>query len=248
MKSDAINELAAALSKAQGEITHATRDSTNPYFNSRYADLASVWEACRGPLSRNGLAIIQSPSFNVGHVTVETTILHSSGQWQSSELTMVPVKSDPQGIGSAITYIRRYSLAAVVGVAPDDDDGNAASGKTGKTGSDVTTEAIPLPPRAVKAERPPDPFAGSPLTTVEVAMKTPEYIGVNQKKAFARAWKEALPEELRDMAEALRGDWMTRNGYVDAAGQPTSVSIMLSEFESVRRKACDFAAGLGETK
>lgn len=134
-KSESIAELATALAKAQGEIKGAVKDSSNPFFKSSYADLASVWDACRKPLSDNGLAVIQTMDFlpdNPEFVVVDTTLTHSSGQWISGRLVVKPVKSDPQGSGSCITYLRRYSLQSIVGIAPEDDDGNAASGKEDK--------------------------------------------------------------------------------------------------------------------
>lgn len=129
---DNIADLAAALSKAQGAIRAAIKERDNPGFKgSKYADLASVWEACRKPLSENGLAIVQSTDFENGDVWIRTILLHSSGQKIEGRYPLRPVKNDPQGYGSAITYARRYCLAAMVGVAPDDDDdGNAATGVT----------------------------------------------------------------------------------------------------------------------
>lgn len=128
-KSESIGALAGALSKAQAEIRGAVKDTANPFFKSKYADLSSVWEACREPLAKNGLSIVQTNRAGEGRVIVETLLMHASGEWISGELDMRPVKDDPQGVGSAITYARRYALAAMVGVAPEDDDGNAASGK-----------------------------------------------------------------------------------------------------------------------
>jgi len=125
--SDNIGNLALALSKAQGEMSPAIKDAANPYFKSKYADLSSVWEAARKPLSKNELAVIQTTNGDSETVTVITTLIHSSGQWVRGTLKMKPVKNDPQGMGSCLTYARRYSLAAIVGVCPDDDDGNAAS-------------------------------------------------------------------------------------------------------------------------
>lgn len=129
-QSESINELATALALAQGKITGALKDSANPFFKSKYADLASVWDACRGPLSDNGLAVIQTTDIDGEGVTVVTTLAHKSGQWVRGKLRLMPKEATPQGIGSAITYGRRYALAAVVGVAQVDDDGNAASGKS----------------------------------------------------------------------------------------------------------------------
>lgn len=136
-RSESINELAGALAKAQAEISHAVKDGVNPHFRSNYADLASVWGACRLPLSKNGLSVVQTMETQVvevegkpvARIYLNTMLLHSSGQWISSQLPLRPVKDDPQGMGSCITYMRRYSLAALVGVAPDDDDdGESAMG------------------------------------------------------------------------------------------------------------------------
>lgn len=129
-KSESIKELAAALAKAQGAIEGAKKDSKNPFYKSSYADLASVWDACRKPLSDNGLCVVQTIDQHDTGAYLETTLMHSSGEWVSSTIAINPVKNDPQGVGSAITYMRRYGLQAMVGIAPEDDDGNAASGKT----------------------------------------------------------------------------------------------------------------------
>lgn len=123
MKSEQINELMAALAKAQGEMRPALKDSTNPHFRSRFADLASVWDACREPLSKHGLAIVQSVVNKDGEQYLETTLGHSSGQWISSEMRLPIQKPGPQELGSCLSYCRRYSLAAIVGVYQDDDDG-----------------------------------------------------------------------------------------------------------------------------
>jgi hypothetical protein len=136
--SENINDLAAALSKAQGQITGALKDSANPFFKSKYADLASCWDACRGPLSANNLAVTQFPETIATQFekTVEratylvTTLLHGSGQWMRSSLLVQPKDDTPQAMGSALTYARRYALTAIVGVAQVDDDGNAASGRS----------------------------------------------------------------------------------------------------------------------
>lgn len=127
--SETINEIATAMAKAQAEIEGAKKDSTNPHFKSSYADLASVWDACRKALTANGLSVVQGPVSDEGRVGVTTMLMHSSGQWIESTLFMRPTKDDPQGAGSCLTYARRYALAAMVGVAPEDDDGNAASAK-----------------------------------------------------------------------------------------------------------------------
>lgn len=126
-KSDSIDLLATALSAAQAEITGAIKESENPFFDSTYADLASVWDAIRGPLSKNGLCVVQSLDMFDSRAVLSTLLAHKSGQWIESVIELAPSKRDAQGWGSVITYMRRYSLAAIVGVAQIDDDGNAAS-------------------------------------------------------------------------------------------------------------------------
>jgi hypothetical protein len=129
-KSETIIELAKALVKAQGQISPALKDSENPHFRSKYADLSSVWAACRKPLTDNGLSVVQMPvdAPTPGSVALTTLLLHTSGEYISSTVSAPLTKQDAQGIGSALTYLRRYALSAIIGVVADeDDDGNAAS-------------------------------------------------------------------------------------------------------------------------
>ena len=137
-QSDSIANLTLALSTVQGKMSHAVKDSANPFFKSKYADLESVWGACRELLSQNGLAVMQFPGLYSDldkSMSLTTIISHKSGEWLSQEMS-VPcgmlgrdgaLKLDAQAAGSALTYMRRYALAAVVGVVQADDDGNAAS-------------------------------------------------------------------------------------------------------------------------
>lgn len=127
--SEPANEIFTALAKAQAEIGTANKDSLNPHFKSKYADLASVWEACRAALTKNSICVVQVPSADGNAVSVTTILGHASGQKIVGELTMIAKGSDPQSVGSCLTYLRRYSLASLVSVCPDDDDGNAATGK-----------------------------------------------------------------------------------------------------------------------
>lgn len=128
-KSDQINELAAALAKAQSEMKGAVKDSANPFFKSKYADLASVWDAWKPVGPKNGLAIVQTASAEGPRVTVTTMLCHVSGQWIQGALTATAKEESGQAIGSIITYLRRYGLAAIVGIAPEDDDGEAAEAR-----------------------------------------------------------------------------------------------------------------------
>ena len=126
--SPVINEIATALSAFQGEVESVKKDGNNPFFKSKYATLAGIMETIRTPLSKNGLAVTQFPLPN-GQLT--TILMHKSGQYMKATYSMTPKDVSPQAMGSVITYMRRYAISAVLGIATeDDDDGNAASGKS----------------------------------------------------------------------------------------------------------------------
>jgi len=128
MKSEQTNELAMALSKAQGEMKHAHLDRVNPHYKSKFASLASCMDAGRGPLSKNGLAIVSALSNREGVLILKTFLLHGSGQWIACEM---PVPgTTPQQVGSSLSYARRYTYCALTGVVGDeDDDGEEGSRK-----------------------------------------------------------------------------------------------------------------------
>jgi hypothetical protein len=153
-KSENINDLSAALSKAQGAMGFAIKDANNPFFKSKYADLSSVVEAIRVAFADNGLSYIQRLHESEKHeVRVETVILHSSGQFISCGILGVPVsKHDAQGFGSALTYARRYSLSAAAGVVADDDDGNAASQAAPNPAA--KPQPVPTPSKPKEAPKP----------------------------------------------------------------------------------------------
>lgn len=129
-KSESIASLGKALAKAQGEVENASKASVNPHFKSKYADLAEVLNTVRPVFASCGLSFVQMPSFLDGVVSVETMLVHESGEWISETASSPITKQDAQGVGSAITYLRRYSLAAFAGIAQEDDDANASVGKT----------------------------------------------------------------------------------------------------------------------
>ena len=135
-KSAQINELAEALAKAQGEMDGAAKKSTNPFFKSGYADLHEVISSTFPHLSKYGLSVTQGNEVISGAVCVTTTLLHKSGQWIRSRIKVPMSKVDAQGVGSATTYGRRYGLAAMVGVAQKDDDGNSISNANPKSAVD----------------------------------------------------------------------------------------------------------------
>lgn len=187
-KSDSIKELATALAKAQGEIENASKSSTNPHFKSKYADLAEVLNTVRPVFAANGLSVMQCPSYDQGVVNVETIIMHASGDWISSTVSAPVSKQDAQGVGSAITYCRRYSLAAVAGIAQEDDDGNMAVGKPAQ-------QAKPAPKAAKQ------PLSADRFTGAIAKVKAGEYSWEN----LANDWvlTEAQRKELRVVVESL---------------------------------------------
>jgi len=128
-----IGALSAALAKAQAEITGAVKDSANPYFKSKYADLESVWSACRKPLTSNGLSVIQTTQPTKHGLMLVTTLAHSSGEWIRGWMPILAKDATAQSQGSGLSYARRYALAAIVGVYQTDDDGEAAQGRSGLT-------------------------------------------------------------------------------------------------------------------
>jgi hypothetical protein len=220
-------DLMTALAKAQGEIEGAKKDSQNPHFKSSYADLASVWSAIREPLSKNGLAITQWPRVVSGAVEVETILAHGE-QFISDVLWMPCAKMDAHGIGSATTYARRYALMAIAGVAPEDDDGNAAIDRSGAPGSAgggtqfrparrspgmAQTESLRVDP----ADR--DMVQGDGRSQYEAnkakkaealpkAINTPEAAGNAVKRL---EWVKASREYLSDKDEHVARDWWIEN-------------------------------------
>lgn len=131
-----------ALSKAQKDIVGAKKDSANPFFKSKYADLASCWDACREALTKNGLCVIQLPQrASEKIVTLQTILAHESGESISSTFSM-PMKDDsPQSYGSTLTYARRYALAAIVGIAQVDDDAESGMQRTQVESSFISKQA-----------------------------------------------------------------------------------------------------------
>ena len=124
-------ELLEALSRAQGKVENAKKKNTNPHFKSNYADLATIWDVIREPLTSEGLCVLQLPcEAPVGQVGLLTIIGHKSGQ-SISERFFLGLKdaTNPQNAGSAFTYMKRYALLGVAGIASEDDDGNAATGR-----------------------------------------------------------------------------------------------------------------------
>jgi hypothetical protein len=204
-RSESIKELVTALSKAQSEIKPAIKDAKNPHFKSDYATLAAAWEACREPLTKNGLAVIQLPDGN----QLITVLAHVSGEFIS---TVTPIcigqsNNPAQAYGSALTYARRYALMAIVGVAPDDDDGNTAGEKTN------------APPQQAKFQAPPKTAQKNPLegalkrlfasaprfgwTADDIGKYAKEKLGVDSRAKLTAAQINAILKHMNDNPNLL---------------------------------------------
>ncbi len=219
--SQTIGKLAAALSKAQGQMKPAPKDAENPYYKSRYADLASVWEAIREPLSKNDLAVIQTTEGEGEAMVLITTLMHSSGEWIRGLLKLTPVektdkegrrlKPDPQSVGSAISYARRYALSAILGVAADDDDGNAASGKdqkpdghtmapNSKSGTSQARPSAP-PPQAPAQNKAPvnKSVPVQPFKLIEGGLTEADVMKVMEASKVSGVSREEIMEEVKNV-------------------------------------------------
>lgn len=146
-QSATLGKLFEALAKAQAQMSGAKKGAENPFFKSKYADLHQVWEAVREPLSSNGLAVIQTTGEVDDKLFVFTIIGHSSGEWMRSETPVKLMKPDPQAMGSAITYARRYALAAICGIAQMDDDAESAMQRADHK---PTAENVKVPQKVIK--------------------------------------------------------------------------------------------------
>ena len=160
-----MKNIATALVKAQQEFGPALKTSSNPHFRTKYADLSACIEAVIDGLNNNGIYLMQLTDEHLDGIKIQTVFIHESGEQMSSGWLYVPAaKNDPQGFGSALTYARRYSIMVACGIAPADDDGNAAS--------KPAPVAAPKPvPKPVEAPKPPAPTLSAPPKKVEGADK-----------------------------------------------------------------------------
>lgn len=132
-RSESIAKISAALVKAQSEMGNASKGSSNPFFKSKYADLNSIREACLPVLNAHGISVLQPTTVLDGKLYVETLLLHESGEFISGMYEVVVGKqNDPQALGAAISYSRRYSLQSIVNIGAEDDDAESAMGRTTK--------------------------------------------------------------------------------------------------------------------
>jgi hypothetical protein len=189
-QSETINELASALAKAQSEIGSVKKDAANPYFRSVYSTLANVWETVKPALTKQGLSVVQMPGSDERGYFVQTQLMHSSGQWIRSTTYMKPAKEDPQGIGSLISYARRYALQAMVMACPDDDDGEAAMGRNTSTQKPVES------PKPVQKAEPARPQEKKPTEAPKAKEVASKFNGENHQALFQELMKLGYtPEE-----------------------------------------------------
>lgn len=144
--SELINEISAALAKAQGKMENPDKGSVNPHYKTNYADLASGINAVRAALAENGLSIVQTTCLDGELLTLKTRLCHASGQWMEGSYPVCKFPTPPQQIGSAMTYARRYSMFAIVGIAPEDDDGDATRNTEVPPGKKTRNDPPPAPP------------------------------------------------------------------------------------------------------
>lgn len=180
--SENINEIAAALSKAQGAMKPAVFNKSNPHFKSKFADLNSCMDACKQPLADNGLCVMQLPEQVNGKDILVTMLAHSSGQWISSEYPLLAARMDSQGFGSAMTYAKRYSLCAMLGiVADEDDDGEATMDRTppkAKHIDPIKLEEARQAPR-MSAEQAEELYALGDLCNQQLIQKMKKFMSAN---------------------------------------------------------------------
>ena len=192
--SESIAKIAEALAAFQSEVKDPARDGENPHFRSKYVQIDGLLAAVRPILSKHGLSIVQSTGGNGQDVSVSTMLLHNSGEWIETDALMIkPAKADPQGCMSAITYSRRYSLSAALGVAwDDDDDGNAAS--------------APKPAPKAKAKKADN--RAEYMAKIKNAMQS-QHISADDGKAICRmkfganSTADLNDSELKDLAENI---------------------------------------------
>jgi hypothetical protein len=199
-QSPTIGTIVAALAKARASFKPVIKDSNNPFFKSKYADLAGVLDSVTPGLSSNGLAIFHTTDNANGALVLTTTLAHESGEWISGTYPIVPVKNDPQGVGAAITYARRYAVSALLSVAAeDDDDGNHAS-QTGKVAS-ITGEILKKKPTWT-----PEQIAEAGSITAEIYRAGGEQ-GEKDVAALRAKMKYDAPTDCIDALGILRNKW-----------------------------------------
>jgi len=203
MRSDSTKEIATALAKFQGSMSAVKKDAVNPFYKSKYATLDTIWEAIRKPLSENGLSVVQTLGIVEGNSVLETTLYHTSGELISGVQLVNPVKLDPQGLGSAITYARRYSLSAILGiVADDDDDANIATKPESK--QEPKAKSPETPSKSASEDSITEPQTKKIYALAKAKGFSPEEAKDFMQKTFNKTFTKALTKsEASQMIEFL---------------------------------------------
>jgi hypothetical protein len=236
-----IGALAEAIAKAQAELENVDKTGSNPAFKAdgkaaKYVKLGAVLDAVRPIFAKHGIAVVQMPVNGEGsNVGIVTLLAHSGGQWIESRMYVAPMKFDAQGAGSAITYLRRYSLMAMAGVAPDDDDGNAAVARP---------EGTAAPSRArAPAEQASSPFDDSPngagRPAGERAAAPPSLPPTNGKAAPAPSADDPERKTKHDRAVAVRD-------RIKAAIEKAKEPVIVDEILRVNRVDMEFILAFHE--
>lgn len=221
-----VDELFAALSKAQGEMGHAHKSADNSFYKKKYADLAECIDAARPCLSTHGLCVVQGPRLASGYVDLEMLLGHSSGQWIACQVSALPKDSGPQSIGSVITYLRRYTYSAMTGLAADDDDGNAGQGLADR--QPAKKPAAPSKPKGEPRNVP-----------IDDGSEDPRKAGSAYSAAMARLMNFHGTDEQFDNMKSGFFDWLVKaeaDGEVTKA-QADALTTALNKIEDGRKEA-----------
>ena len=208
--SESITKLAAALVKAHGEIRGVTKDSTNPHFGSRYTSLDATMDMVRPILAKNGLAVVQGATVpetdggGIKNFSLETMLLHESGEWMSNAVTIPVEKANAQGVGSGLSYARRYGVSALLALSSDeDDDGNGATSAPAKRQPQKGPERVPAPKAEPKPTSKPEAWDGQLPSALayKLPFKASKLFGTPlgemavEDLAKARAWASSQGDE-----------------------------------------------------
>lgn len=235
MRSEQLNEYYAAMAKAQAQMKPAVKNKTNPFFNSRFADLDSVMDAIRGPLTANGLSVNQESVLLEGtnEWVLRTEIGHVSGQFRASHYPIKTGKADAQGFGGGMTYARRYALSAMVGVTTDeDDDGNSAAENPEPPKS---RSSNPQPTGAPSPITPKGPVTGNLEEAYGIKKSAgqsdqPAAVMPNQQVSFVQA------NQLNDAGKPTGWNMKTINDYIKVRFNKSKATLLsLTEYEEMMK-------------
>ncbi|MEQ1573095.1 MAG: ERF family protein [Vicinamibacterales bacterium] len=249
--SESIAKLATALVKAQAEVQHATKDAKNPHFRSGYASLESVIDTVKPVFAAHGLAVVQFPGLDADGASVESVVLHESGEWISGVAASPMTKQDPQGVGSALTYLRRYSLVSLAGIAQADDDGNAASRPAERTHHEQPS-ANNHTDHAPEGDMIDCPACGGSMYDNRATKKGKQPdLKCKSKECDHAIWLDGWQKSLREEIETVHMD-----GFIDAAqrsaadeivasGNPKKMQHLTKRLAEVKANGTPMGAGAG---